>query len=81
MSKEFLEKIFEPFARETRFSPTKVTGTGLGMPIVKNLVQQMNGELTVQSTLGKGSTFTITLPLHIVESKEVKSEKKRCPAL
>ena len=75
MSKEFLEKIFEPFARETRFSPTKVTGTGLGMPIVKNLVQQMNGELTVQSTLGKGSTFTITLPLHIVESKEVKSEK------
>lgn len=75
MSKEFLEKIFEPFARETRFSPTKVTGTGLGMPIVKNLVQQMNGELTVQSTLGKGSTFTITLPLHIVESKEVKNEK------
>ena len=67
MSEEFLEKIFEPFARETLFSPTKVTGTGLGMPIVKSLVQQMSGEITVQSRLGEGSVFTVTLPLQLAE--------------
>ena len=70
MSEEFLEHVFEPFARETMFAPVGVTGTGLGMPIVKNLVQQMSGEITVSSTLGEGTTFTIVVPLQIVEVEQ-----------
>lgn len=70
MSEEFLSKIFEPFARETLFSPAGVTGTGLGMPIVKNLVQQMNGEITVRSALGKGTAFTITFPFQIIDAQK-----------
>ena len=69
MTQEFLEKIFEPFARETTFAPTKITGTGLGMPIVKSLVQQMSGEIAIQSTLGEGTCITIILPLQIAESE------------
>ena len=67
MSETFLEHIFDPYARETHFSARTVTGTGLGMPIVKSLVQQMSGEITVESTLGKGSRFTVTIPMTTVE--------------
>lgn len=70
MSPEFLEHIFEPFSRETLFTARKITGTGLGMPIVQALVQQMSGEILVQSTPGEGSVFTITLPLRIAESPQ-----------
>lgn len=70
MSEEFLSEVFEPFARETMFAPTGVTGTGLGMPIVKSLVQQMSGEISVRSKLGEGSTFSIVLPLIVVEDGE-----------
>lgn len=70
MSPEFLTHIFEPFARETRFNSGKVTGTGLGMPIVKTLVQQMSGEITVKSELGKGSEFIITLPLQLASGPQ-----------
>ncbi len=70
MSKEFLGQIFEPFARETTFSPVKIIGTGLGMPIVKGLVQQMSGEITVESKLGRGSRFTVTVPFTIVDQEE-----------
>lgn len=62
MSKEFLDKIFVPYERETRFGARNVSGTGLGMPIVKNLISQMNGEISVESELGEGSTFIVTLP-------------------
>lgn len=70
MSPEFLEHIFEPFSRETLFTARKITGTGLGMPIVQALVQQMSGEILVQSTPGEGSVFTVTLPLRIAESPQ-----------
>ncbi len=70
MSQEFLSHIFEPFSREATFTSQKVTGTGLGMPIVKTLVQQMSGEITVQSTPGKGSVFTVTIPLQIAQEGE-----------
>ena len=63
MTQEFLEKIFLPYQRETRFGAKSVSGTGLGMPIVKNIVSQMGGEITVDSHLGMGSVFTVTLPL------------------
>lgn len=70
MSGEFLERIFQPFTRETRFSPVQTVGTGLGMPIVKSLVQQMDGDISVKSELGKGSTFTVTLPFAPAEPEE-----------
>lgn len=69
MSEEFLEQVFEPFARETMFAPTGVTGTGLGMPIVKSLVQQMSGEISVRSKLGEGTTFTVVVPLQVIDDE------------
>lgn len=72
MSEKFLDQIFEPFARETVFSPVKISGTGLGLPIVKSLVQQMSGEISVQSQLGKGSMFTILLPFQIAQAESPK---------
>lgn len=81
MSREFMEHIFEPFSRETLFAPSKISGTGLGMPIVKSLVQQMSGEITVESTLGEGSTFTIILPLQIAESEALPPSPKKEPAV
>ncbi len=76
MSEEFLEKIFQPFTREMTFAAAKTVGTGLGMSIVKNLVQQMNGEITVKSRLGEGSTFTVLLPLPIISGKEEQTVEK-----
>lgn len=66
MSEEFLKRLFEPYARETRFSARKIVGTGLGMSIVKNLVDQMEGHLSVESKLGEGTTFTLVIPLGTV---------------
>lgn len=74
MSQSFLEHIFDPYTRETHFSSKSITGTGLGMPIVKSLVQQMSGEITVESTLGKGSRFTVTIPMSAVEHEEAEPE-------
>ncbi|MCI5774055.1 MAG: ATP-binding protein, partial [Erysipelotrichaceae bacterium] len=71
MTKEFLKIIFEPFAQETMFRPTNVTGTGLGMSIVKGIIQQMSGDIAVESEVGKGSKFTVTLPLKIAENKRL----------
>lgn len=76
MTKEFLNKLFEPFALETRFSSQKVDGTGLGMPIVKGLVQRMSSEITVSSKLGKGAVFVVTLPLSSALSIVTSAEKK-----
>lgn len=70
MSKDYLASIFEPFSREATFTANKVTGTGLGMPIVKTLIQQMSGEITVSSEPGKGSTFIVTLPLQNLEEAQ-----------
>ena len=63
MSPEFLNRIYEPYAREMRFSDRQAAGTGLGMSITRNLVVQMGGEIQVESTPGTGSTFTVILPL------------------
>ena len=67
MSQQFLTHIFEPYARETRFGTRAVAGTGLGMAIVHSLVKRMDGEISVSSELGKGSVFTVTLPMQTVE--------------
>lgn len=76
MSRQFLEHLFDPYSRETCFTSAATVGTGLGMPIVKSLVQQMSGEISVESTLGKGSKFTVTLPLEAVHIEEDSQEKK-----
>lgn len=77
MSEHFLEHLFDPYSRETCFSSAATVGTGLGMPIVKSLVQQMSGEISVESTLGKGSRFTVTLPLEAVAVEEDAQEKRK----
>ena len=69
MSEEFLPHLFEPYARETRFSNRQISGTGLGMPIVKNLVTEMSGQIHVDSKLGEGTTFTITIPFARADEK------------
>lgn len=62
MSEKFLEKLFLPYERDTQFGAKNISGTGLGMPIAKSIVQHMGGRITVESTLGEGTTFTVTLP-------------------
>ena len=62
MSKEFIPRIFEEFTREHTYTENKIEGTGLGLPIVKKLVDLMGGTIEVQSELGKGSTFIVTIP-------------------
>ena len=61
MSPEFLPHLFDSFSRERNTTAGKVAGSGLGMAIVKSLVELMGGTITVESTVGKGTTFTVTL--------------------
>ena len=63
MSREFLERIFVPFERVTNTTTSKIEGTGLGMSIVKNLVDRMGGEIQVESEEGVGSRFMVRIPV------------------
>ena len=63
MKPEYISHIFEPFSRADDSRTSKITGTGLGMTIVKNLISMMNGDLQVESEYGKGSRFVITICL------------------
>ena len=65
MTDEFQKHIFEPFAQEHTGSRTKFTGTGLGMPITKKLVEKMGGTVTFESEKGVGTTFVIRVPFKI----------------
>ena len=65
MSREFKEHIFEAFARERTSTVSGIEGVGLGLPITKNIVDLMRGEITVESEEGRGTEFIITLPLRI----------------
>ncbi len=65
MSQEFVKHIFEPFERESTATRSGIQGAGLGMPITKSIVDMMGGEITVESEVGKGSTFTVRLPLQL----------------
>ncbi len=69
MSPEFLEKMYQPFSRQTDSRVNSIQGTGLGLAITKQMVELMNGTIECQSELGKGTTFTITLDLPIAEKK------------
>ncbi|MCD2491588.1 response regulator [Lacrimispora sp. NSJ-141] len=76
MSGAFLEKLFLPFERVQDSTNSKILGTGLGMAITKNLIDLMNGDIQVESELGKGSAFTVTLPLKLqdTEHEEIPEE-------
>ena len=67
MSQEYMTKIFDAFTREQNTTKSKITGTGLGMSIVKNYVEMLGGTIDVESELGKGSTFTVTLKHRIAD--------------
>lgn len=70
MSEEFLQHIFEPFSQEQADARSVYHGTGLGMSIVKKLVDKMGGMISVTSEIGKGSTFVIELPFEIASAPE-----------
>lgn len=71
ISPEFLPHIFENFSREQNTSKSGVLGAGLGMPVVKKLVELMGGSIFVESELGKGTKVTVNIPHRIVERDEL----------
>ncbi|WP_195267200.1 ATP-binding protein [Eubacterium sp. 1001713B170207_170306_E7] len=84
MSEAFQKKIFEPFAQEDGKARSQYHGTGLGMSIVRQLVDLMDGEIEVQSAQGHGSTFTVSLRLPVgeaPETKEAEPEETNCSGL
>ncbi|MBU5463312.1 hybrid sensor histidine kinase/response regulator [Anaerotignum sp. MSJ-24] len=76
MSKDFLKHIFEPFAQERTDARSIYNGTGLGMAIVKELIDKMNGTIEVTSIEGEGSTFTITIPFEIADKEQFLQKTK-----
>ena len=75
MSEEFQAHIFESFSREHSSTISGIEGTGLGMGIVKNLVELMHGTIEIQSSPGKGSTFTICIPCRTARKEEAEPRK------
>lgn len=75
MSEEFQAHIFESFSREHSSTISGIEGTGLGMGIVKNLVDLMHGTIEIQSSPGKGSTFTICIPCRTALKEEAEPRK------
>ena len=71
MSPEFLDHIFDEFSQEENSARTQYKGTGLGMAITKRYVELMGGTITVESKKGKGSTFTVELPLELTDESNV----------
>jgi len=70
MSKEYMPHVFDSFVRERNFTESKIVGTGLGLPIVKKLVELMGGAITVESEEGKGSKFTFVLEHRLCTEEE-----------
>ena len=75
MSQEFQKHIFEPFERERTSTVSKVEGSGIGMGIVKKLVGLMGGTVEVESKIGVGSTFTVTIPCRIASQEETQAKR------
>ena len=80
MSQEFQKHIFEPFERERTSTVSKVEGSGIGMGIVKKLVELMSGTVEVESKIGVGSTFTVTIPCRIVSGDETQAKRETNPS-
>lgn len=79
MSEEFLERIFQPFEQEQNPFSGQVQGTGLGLALVKQIMNAMGGAVSVESKLGEGSTFSLIVPYEYrrVEQKEVPEQKSK----
>lgn len=77
MSKEYLPMLFDAFSRERNTTVGKISGTGLGMAIVKKLVEMMGGTIEVQSELGKGSRFIVTLEHPLADEAHYKQEEQK----
>lgn len=80
MSQEFQKHIFEPFERERTSTVSKVEGSGIGMGIVKKLVGLMGGTVEVESRIGVGSTFTVTIPCRIASKDETQAKRETNPS-
>ena len=77
MSKEYLPHIFEEFSREHTSTESKVIGTGLGLPIVKALVDLMGGTIEVESQLGEGTKTTVLLPFEVATQEQILEEQQK----
>ena len=80
MSQEFQKHIFEPFERERTSTVSKVEGSCIGMGIVKKLVGLMGGTVEVESKIGVGSTFTVTIPCRIASQEETQAKRETGPS-
>ena len=80
MSQEFQKHIFEPFERERTSTVSKVEGSGIGMGIVKKLVGLMGGTVAVESKIGVGSKFTVTIPCRIASEDETQAKRETSPS-
>ncbi len=76
MSQEFLKNIFEPFERERTSTVSGIQGTGLGMPITKNIVEMMGGTIEVFSKQGEGTEFIVTIPMKKLSMEDVEIKVK-----
>ena len=76
MTQEFIKRIYEPFVRAENSTTNKVQGTGLGMAITKSIVDMMGGSIDIQSELGKGSRFDVTLTFPIDQNAEQSIDAK-----
>lgn len=81
MSEEFVKHIFEPFERESTTTRSGIQGTGLGMAITKNIVEMMNGTVTVESKVGEGSTFVVNLSLKLQDVEKNAEQIKELEGL
>ena len=81
MSPEFVQHVFEPFEREATVTQSGIQGTGLGMAITKNIIEMMNGEIEVESEVGKGSTFTVTIGLKLQDVEKNAEEIREIEGL
>lgn len=81
MSPDFVEHIFEPFERESTVTQNGIQGTGLGMAITKNIVEMMNGTISVESEVGKGSTFTVDIRLKLQDTEKNETQIKELEGL
>ena len=75
MSEEFMEQIFDPFTRAADGRVNQIQGTGLGMPISRNIVRMMGGDIKVESRLGEGSRFTVTMYLRLQDAAEIPNDR------
>ena len=77
MAPEFLKHIYEPFAQEGDDARSKFQGTGMGMPIVKSLIELMGGTIEISSEIGVGSTFNVQIPLDIDKNPQAREDASR----